>query len=245
MPGDANMVSEFASRLNPPLLRNLFRQMVASMSLAGELGSLLRPEAALTDEIEEARAEFVNQDVRPLKLPGFEIDEERPAIDLSGVDSDTFFVEAEQLLIDALHQYSASGDGAQSARRRLFAGDAGQGVAFLELLRQQYDVVLMNPPFGAGSLVAKGEFESGYPRTKNDVYAAFVERGIELLHSGGLLGAITSRTGFFLSSFQQWREQILLREAPPVVFADLGYGVLDGAMVEVAAYCLKKAGVTP
>ena len=52
-----------------------------------------------------------------------------------------------------------------------------------------------------------------------------------------MLGAITSRTGFFLSSFQKWREEILLEDAPPVVFADLGYGVLDGAMVEVAAYC--------
>ena len=30
------------------------------------------------------------------------------------------------------------------------------------------------------------------------------------------------------------------KEAPPVVFADLGYGVLDSAMVEVAAYCLQK-----
>ena len=28
--------------------------------------------------------------------------------------------------------------------------------------------------------------------------------------------------------------------APPVVFADLGHGVMDGAMVEAAAYCLEK-----
>ena len=62
-----------------------------------------------------------------------------------------------------------------------------------------------------------------------------------LLHPHGMLGAITSRTGFFLSSFQRWREDILLKEAPPVVFADLGHGVLDSAMVEVAAYCLQRA----
>ena len=69
----------------------------------------------------------------------------------------------------------------------------------------------------------------------------WVERGIELLHPRGLLGAITSRTGFFLSSFQKWREEVLLREALPTVFADLGYGVLDTAMVETAAYCLVKS----
>jgi hypothetical protein len=98
----------------------------------------------------------------------------------------------------------------------------------------------MNPPFGAASLAAKKEFERAYPRTKNDIYAAFVECGIGLLHPHGLLGAITSRTGFFLSSFQKWREEILLKEAPPVVFADLGHGVMDAAMVEAAAYCLEK-----
>ena len=56
------------------------------------------------------------------------------------------------------------------------------------------------------------------------------------------LGAITSRTGFFLSSFQKWREEILLKEAPPVVVADLGYGVMDDAMVEAVAYCLEVLG---
>jgi len=50
------------------------------------------------------------------------------------------------------------------------------------------------------------------PCTKNDLYAAFVERGLELLAGNGLLGAITSRTGFFLSSLQRWREEILLKE---------------------------------
>jgi type I restriction-modification system DNA methylase subunit len=60
----------------------------------------------------------------------------------------------------------------------------------------KFEVVLMNPPFGAGSVAAKSEFEKGYPRTKNDLYAAFVERGVEVLHARGLLGAITSRTGF-------------------------------------------------
>lgn len=68
----------------------------------------------------------------------------------------------------------------------------------------------------------------------------FVERWLQLLVVGGLLGAITSRTGFFLTSFQQWREEVLLKEAKPTVFADLGPGVLDSAMVETAAYCMEK-----
>ena len=48
------------------------------------------------------------------------------------------------------------------------------------------------------------------------------------------------RKNLFLTSFKKWREEILLHEAEPTVFADLGYGVLDSAMVETAAYCLVK-----
>ncbi len=142
----------------------------------------------------------------------------------------------------ALGRFVAEEGSRANLRRRLFADDAEQGIGFLEMTEKRFDVVLMNPPFGAGSLRAKKEFERAYPRTKNDVYAAFVERGIELLLSRGRLGAITSRTGFFLSTFQKWREDVLLKRAPPVVFADLGAGVLDSAMVETAAYCLEAQG---
>jgi len=126
-----------------------------------------------------------------------------------------------------------------NTRRRLFADDAAQGMGLLAVAEAKFDVVLMNPPFGAGSIRAKADIERAYPNTKNDVYAAFVERGIELLTSRGRVGAITSRTGFFLTSFQKWREKVLLAHAPPVLFADLGHGVLDAAMVETAAYCLE------
>jgi hypothetical protein len=37
-----------------------------------------------------------------------------------------------------------------------------------------------------------------------------------------------SRTGFFLTAFPKWRAALLPREAKPTVFADLGYGMLDG-----------------
>lgn len=141
----------------------------------------------------------------------------------------------------ALDRFVREAEDVANTRRRLFVEDAAHGIALLGIAEKKFDVVLMNPPFGVGSAPAKKEFEKSFPRTKNDLYAAFIERGIEMLSSRGRLGAITSRTGFFLSSFQKWREEILLKEAPPVVFADLGMGVLDSAMVETAAYCLEAA----
>jgi hypothetical protein len=79
-------------------------------------------------------------------------------------------------------------------------------------------------------------------RSKNDLLAPFVERGLEPVRSGGRLAAITSRICFFLSSFQKWREDIVLGIARPEVMADFGCGVMDDAIVEAAAYVLEKQG---
>ena len=241
MPGDAALVDEFAAELEPPLLRDLFRKMVDEMKLAGEMGVLLKIEEAIADELAKAREQFVAQKYTTGFLPGMAPERRQGEINLSGIDDDRFFQEAEARIVDALRRFAERAAGGASVRRRLFVGDATQGMALIDLVRGRFDVVLMNPPFGAGSTAAKKVFEKSYPRTKNDVYAAFVERGVGIIHPRGMLGAITSRTGFFLSSFQKWREEILLKEAPPVVFADLGAGVLDSAMVEVAAYCLEKS----
>jgi hypothetical protein len=242
MPGDKALVDEFAAQLNPPLMRDLFRKMVSEMRLAGDLGPLIPVEEAISADLRRARELFLAREKELEKgyLPGLEPERKQGELDISGIDDDGFFHRAETNIVEALRHFAESTGGASGMRRRLFSGDAAQGIALIDLLRTRFDVVLMNPPFGAASLAAKNEFEKAYPRTKNDIFAAFVERGIALLHPHGFVGAITSRTGFFLSSFQKWREEILLKQAPPVVFADLGYGVMDAAMVEAAAYCLEK-----
>src|SRR5690606_6986821 len=133
---------------------------------------------------------------------------------------------------------------AQEARStyqgRLFAQDALEGLRLIDLCREVFDVVVMNSPCGALAANTKEQLTKAYPRSKNDLLAIMVERGLELLRPGGRIGAITSRTCFFLSSFQKWREDIVLGIARPEVMADLGYGVMDDAMVEAAAYVLEK-----
>lgn len=135
-------------------------------------------------------------------------------------------------------------DFAQAAKAtyqgRLFAQDALQGLRLIDLCRVVFDVVVMNPPFGALAANTKDQLTKAYPRSKNDLLAIMVERGLALLRAGGRIGAITSRTCFFLSSFQKWREDVVLGIARPEVMADLGYGVMDDAMVEAAAYVLEK-----
>jgi hypothetical protein len=145
---------------------------------------------------------------------------------------------AEIRLREALTQYVQGAN--TSYRRRLFAHDALQGLRLIDLCREIFDVVVMNPPFGALASSTKDQLVKAYPCSKNDLLAIMVERGLELLRTGGLIGAITSRTCFFLSSFQKWREEVVLGIARPKIMTDIGHGVMDDAMVQAAAYVLEK-----
>ena len=55
------LVDEFAARLDPPLLRDLFKKMIDESRLAGELGVLLRVEDGIATELRHAREQFVKQ----------------------------------------------------------------------------------------------------------------------------------------------------------------------------------------
>lgn len=78
-----------------------------------------------------------------------------------------------------------------------------------------------------------------YADSKNDLLGIFVHRGLDLLRQGGRLGAITSRTCFFVTSFSDWRKNVVLTRSAVEILADLGHGVMDDAMVEAAAYVLE------
>lgn len=267
MPGEKDLLREFLAELKEDKLEELIRraldvpankkvratkQMADSlaelintvwegMELAGDLGTLLKIERDIARAIEKGRAEW--EESLPLfRMASYGLGgttDEKLIRVVPGEQYD-FWSKAEKLVFQALADYVAAASASGDARRRLFAEDAAQGFALADLVAKKFDVVLMNPPFGAITSSAKAALWRAYARSKDDVYGAFVERGLELIPQGGMLGAITSRTGFFLSGFKNWREHVLQRDGRLSVFADLGAGVLDSAMVETAAYCLER-----
>jgi hypothetical protein len=237
MPGDERLVDEFAARLDPPLLRDLFKKMIDESRLAGEMGVLLRVEDGIAAELRRAREQFVKQRHSTGFLPGMESLPKQGALDLSGIDDDGFFHEAETRIVEALRNFAETADGGASVRRRLFAGDAAQGIALIDLLRTRFDVVLMNPPFGDATQAAAKYLERHYFDTRVDLFAAFSARLLSLSNPRGLIGAITPRDGFFKKTLGGWRELVLQNHM--TVVADLGIGVLDSATVRVAAYVIE------
>ena len=239
MPGDRQQVEAFAERLTPPFLGELFRHMVAEMKLAGEMGPLLRIERTLSDSVAEARRQFVAELGRPQPtLPGFDLEPRQGELDLTGITDTAFFERAEEAIVRVLDELARSHDGAERVRQRLFAEDARSGVAFIELLREPFDVVVMNPPFGETSVRTKSVIDSEYPNSRQDLFAVFVERCIELVPMG-FVGVLSTAAGFFRRTLEPWRRNVLLAQSTLRVLGHLGDNVLDGAKVRVAAYVVE------
>jgi hypothetical protein len=203
--------------------RHLAGSLREALRSAPMLGSLLKVEEHLAMEIRETVPEAGGDEGTLFASTGM-------AADAFG-RAESEVLEAAQQLADAA---------GSTAAQRLFAADAGDALRFVEAVRQRYDVVLMNPPFGRPIDDTRPYLYSAYPslppRTA-DLFAAFVSRGVELCREGGYMGAITSRAGMFLTTFEEWRREFLLRRRL-VTLADLGYGVMEQALVEAAAYVI-------
>lgn len=223
-------------------------QVVAAVAPPAEVDLRKR----FMDELDPLDAELFEQTLFLLKgLPELgvllQVEKELPALirkvfrehgDLFRAEDMAQWQKAEARLREALTDYTRAAR--STYQGRLFAEDALQVLRMIDHCREVFDVVVMNPPFGALSAGTKNQLGKAYPLSKKDLLAIFIERGLEVARPGGRIGAITARTCFFLSSYQKWREKIVLGAARPEVMADLGHGVMDAAMVEAAAYVLEK-----
>ena len=257
MPGEEQLLKEFVSQLEPKLLGHVVEVVFDKMKLAGEAGSLLKIEEDIRDAVASAKTQWVretNQAMdrkgQPLLFTQGELDrihgrpEQASLFDLSDITDDQFFERAEAEVIKALRRYSEKAQNGHRLQRRLFMEDAVRGFAFVDLSQKRYDAVLMNPPFGAFSKPCKQFAQQSYPGSYNDLLCAFTERYLERLETNGFLGAITSRTPFFISSASTWRDRVLLSNSSLATMTDLGAGVMDDAMVEAAAFVLSSEPIT-
>ncbi len=218
IPGDAALVEEFAVTLDPPVLGELFKKIIAEMRNAGELGSLLSIEESLARAVEDA-----------------EIADRQGRLFAKGVNDPQFWDTAEKNILATLREFVESSVGAARTRRRLFSEDAAQGVALIELLRERFDVVLMNPPFGEATKRTADVIDRTCPNWGKNLACAFVSRARQLTIARGMNGTIIDNSTAIRSSYEEFRRtEYLSEDASITSLLTLGWGVLD-AYVEVAA----------
>lgn len=249
MPGEKELLLEFVTQeFSPgeqPAFTHLLEIIFDQMTLAGEAGSLLRIEEDIRTAIADAKRIWKQgpsfEQASLFSLPGGATSQAELGLDLSGITDKQFWEQAEQRIYNALQRYAEQAENGSGFKRRLFADDAAHGFAFIDLCRNKYDAIVMNPPFGLGLKATEKYFQASYPGSgAEEVAASFYTRSLELLSTGGRIGEISSRTCFFLPTLAEWRKEIVLGKSTLDVYADLGERVLDGAFNETSAYVSQK-----
>ena len=238
MPGDKAALQEFVTTLEPKLLGELVTTVFEKMELAGEAGSLLKVEEEIRAAVDAAQKRYQDYVLQQQKdagyLPGLAPERDTTLLDLMELpDPEQFWATSEELVIKALKDYAAAAADGHTYTRRLFAQDAAQGFAFIDVCRKRYDVVLMNPPFGELTISAQLRIQVDDVAVWTEAFAAMVSRGLALLKNG-FLGAITSRTALTLSRLTDWRKRDIIPSS--LLIADVGLGVMDSAFVESCVF---------
>ena len=78
----------------------------------------------------------------------------------------------EQMLIQ-LRDFARKALAEHDINAQIFAGETAKSIALLDVFLHDYDVVVMNPPYGHTVDNAKMYLKNAYPITKNDLFMAF------------------------------------------------------------------------
>lgn len=80
------------------------------------------------------------------------------------------------------------------------------------MLKSKYDVVVTNPPYLNNSnmnVELKEYVNKNYPKSKSDMFAAFIEASKRLSRKEGYVAMITIQVWMFTSSFEEFRKELI------------------------------------
>jgi hypothetical protein len=245
------LVDHIGARLGESILRQrLFKTIWDNLQYVGELGSLVQ----VREGVERVLDDWVDAKAREKGLTQIIGRKEEQQFDLGSILTEIDKERAGQLLLerrvleDEARQIrgellaaieDAAGQVGSDPTERLFAEDTARGLKLLQILSRRYDVVVMNPPYGAFVPKVKDFVKATYPLTAHDIYATFVDRATQLTESEGYVGALVSRTFVAQVSAEKFRTILLLKRNPLILLLDVGLGILDDATVEAAAIVLR------
>ncbi|AGN01220.1 hypothetical protein L593_06365 [Salinarchaeum sp. Harcht-Bsk1] len=113
------------------------------------------------------------------------------------------------------------------------AQDLRSFVRLLDILAQEYDVALMNPPYGSRNRMPDSvkEYVSEHYTYKPEFYINFFEVCDTLVTREGRIGMLIPRTFMFKTSFEGFREDFVGSRGNFEFLAEFGIGILDNATV--------------
>jgi predicted RNA methylase len=126
------------------------------------------------------------------------------------------------------------------------AQDLRSFVRLLDVLAQDYDVALMNPPYGSKNRmpdVVQDYVEEHY-RYSSEFYINFFEVCESLTKSGGRTGMLVPRTFMYKHTFEDFREEFIGERGNFDFLSEFGIGILDNATVRTVGTVVR-SGAEP
>ena len=141
---------------------------------------------------------------------------------------------AKATLLGRLESFLAEHTSGDDLGLRLRGEQLAAGVRFLRLVREgTYDLVVGNPPYqGTAKMADAAYVQATYPRGKADLYAAFLERGLQLVREGGTSAMLTMRNWMFIKQFVALR-MWLLETQDLRALGDFAVGAFDAVPNDV------------
>ncbi len=194
-------------------------KIVGALAGADHLGTLLKVDAAIDAAIDEY-SDKLSKAVPTREDQGDLFAGHKPKR-RKRITAET----AKAAVLDRIEAFLRHHTGGADLGLRLRGEQLAAGVRFVRLVREgQYDIVIGNPPYqGTGKMADKAYVEREYPRGKADLYAAFLERGLQLAKPGGVSALLTMRNWMFIKQFSALREW-LLATFDLRMLGDVGWG---------------------
>ncbi|SEO75703.1 N-6 DNA Methylase [Halorientalis persicus] len=121
------------------------------------------------------------------------------------------------------------------------AQDLRSFVRLLDILAQDYDVALMNPPYGSGNRMPKSvkKYIKNKYKYNTEYCSNFVEVCNNLCKNNGRIGMLIKREFMFKKTYQDFREDFVGGSGSFDFLSEYGLGVLDNAHVRTVGSVLR------
>jgi len=189
----------------------LIEQIWTSFEHVREWGSLVNIKERVEELIEEEREElekFQKQGQARLTSDGKMVTQSSFITEQEGEIS---WEELKERLMNGAREIAQKGLEQNSVVDEMFAGEVEKSVELLDILMQEYDIVVANPPYLQSSKMGDNlkELVSNNYTGKRDLYGAFIERCLDFNSKSGYIAMVTQENFMFTSSFESLREKLL------------------------------------
>jgi hypothetical protein len=235
---DGDNLKNFVEQMKlGPIYRRILTALQARLKDSEQLGSLLRLEEEIRQLVAEERKRY-EREGKQLDFPGFAEQQFE-----TEAGRQEFWEILEVQISQALDAFAR--EHGNEAEQTFFAGETAKGMRLLELMAHRYDVVVTNPPYMSGRKMnsrLKSLVAESYPAGKRDLYAAFIQRCVDLANPTGYVGMLTMHSFMFISSYEKLRSIIreqtfieTMAHAGPALF-DVG----NPGTLQTSAYVFRR-----